>query len=213
MNTKKKSKHTHRYSYYGRTGTDKAMIAIFKCKCGDEVQRPMTKAEMRWQQPFSPKDGGVHRVWYEFIKKFMKRTNQQWVRMKGFKRKCLIYKEVFRWEGYKMMVKAGEWARRHPNDVQVVVCDDDCHASSILLLIDHKTHDKYMGTSVVYIPQCTGEKPIKFFLYPNHRSCLITALKVIQAGSVAPLRYEREFSKLANKNRPKWKTSKKGSKA
>lgn len=34
-----------------------------------------------------------------------------------------------------------------------------------------------MGISVYYIPQCTGEKPIQFFLYPGHLRRLITTLQ------------------------------------
>lgn len=56
-------------------------------------------------------------------------------------------------------------------------CDDTYFASSNLVLIEHASKTEYMGTTVVFIPQCTGEDPVEFFLYPGHRECLVKFLK------------------------------------
>jgi len=67
------------------------------------------------------------------------------------------------------------WAEQYPEDVHIVRCDDAMFASSILVLIDHRSKKEYFGTSVVYIPQCQGE-PANFFLYPGDRRALLQAL-------------------------------------
>lgn len=125
-----------------------------------KIRKVSKKDLLKWTRP---KPGAnVHLVWHDFLNTFMdKKTWSKW--------KCI---------GYKLMRKVEKWAKKWPNDVQIVQCDDNVHASSDLILIKHRAlkTGKYFGTSIVFIPQCTGENPIKFFLYPSRHDELIKAL-------------------------------------
>lgn len=112
----------------------------------------------------------VHRVWHDFQARFLGEDGETWNMI-----------------GYDLMRAVRRWAKPYKNDVKVVGCDDDFHASSSLVLIEHKAEDQYMGTTVVFIPQCTGEKPTRFFLYPRHRTELIMSLMAMDAYSRGPM--------------------------
>lgn len=107
----------------------------------------------------------VHDVWHDFRKRFMNDL-------------------TFKYKGYELMQKVTRWAKKYPADVQIVGVDDNHFCGSDLVLIDSKTRDTYMGTSVVYIPQCSGEDPIQFFLYPSHREALLAALTTIKKAAL-----------------------------
>jgi hypothetical protein len=81
--------------------------------------------------------------------------------------------------GYEAIEEAEKLAKKYKGRVQYVGCDDDAHASSALLLVDHENDKAYMGTSVIYLPQCRGTKAT-FFLYPNDRDALATALEIVR---------------------------------
>lgn len=84
----------------------------------------------------------------------------------------------YKYEGYELMCKAQEWAKKFPNDVHIVGCDDDVHAGAVLLLIEHKSDRGYWGTTVVLMEQFKP-KPCQFFLYPDHQKELSKVLKAI----------------------------------
>lgn len=80
---------------------------------------------------------------------------------------------------YDKVVKFGyKYADKYPDRVFVVRCDDNVHASALLVIIAHESEDKYMGASVLYCsqPQCAGESA-KFFLYPNHVAQMLPVLR------------------------------------
>jgi len=54
--------------------------------------------------------------------------------------------------------------------------DDGAHCGSDLMCIMHQCRYQFMGMSVVFIPQCTGEPPTQFFLYPGHLDGLLDML-------------------------------------
>lgn len=54
----------------------------------------------------------------------------------------------------------------------------------------------YMGTTAVVIPQCTGEKPLEFFLYPCDRDELIAALVSIRAAARPFAKRERKDEEM-----------------
>jgi len=91
-------------------------------------------------------------------------------------------KRVLKYAGYEAMRAAERFAKSHPS-VAIVRCDDDFHASSSLVLIPHEDEKEYFGTSVAFIPQCTGEKTIIFFLYDCHLDGLLTALRLVRKRS------------------------------
>jgi len=161
----------------GKTILSKALTFGFRCdRCGEDVERKATPGERKF---FSrklewPRKLPIHKVWHEFSRRF--KDGQ----------------DSYRYVGFDLMVRAERWAKKHPKDVRVVGIDDSYFASSLLVLVEHKTTRSYMGTTVVVIPQCTGEKPLEFFLYPGHRSALLDALTGVAAASRTPKRLQRE---------------------
>jgi hypothetical protein len=108
-----------------------------------------------------PPDDDVHLVYHRFRRRFGDEKSSL-----GFKTK-----------GHKLMKAIEQWAKRYPTEVQILSCDDSFYAGSMLVLIEHRSVIDYMGTTVVYVPQCTGEQPIEFFLYPERKELLIQGLK------------------------------------
>jgi hypothetical protein len=111
-------------------------------------------------------DENVHLIWHRFVKAFMKD-----------KLKPGTSVEEFKYTGYDLMKRVERWAKHYPTQVFVSRCDDAIFAGSLLVCIEHASKNSYHGTSVLYIPQCTGEPPIIFFLYPGHRKELMGVLK------------------------------------
>lgn len=115
----------------------------------------------------------VHHIWHDFQSKFIK----------GYD---------FKWTGHELRCRVAKWAEKYPA-VQIVACDDAVHAGSDLVIIPHISQCKkeWFGVSVVFIPQCTGEPPTKFFLYDGHRSDLLKALKSIKPKIKPRKKHER----------------------
>ena len=90
---------------------------------------------------------------------------------------------------HELSERIEQYTKKHP-EIIVTRVDDNYFAGSDLVLIPHnddKTKE-YFGTTVVYVPQCTGEDPIRFFLYPWHARGLLRALGQLQKtyrGAVA----------------------------
>lgn len=90
----------------------------------------------------------------------------------------------YKYKGYDFIERAEKWAVKQPG-VQVAYCDDNHHCGSVVILIPHKDlkakrpEDRYWGTSVIIIPQCTGEEAMEIFLYPGHRRSLLAALQAV----------------------------------
>ena len=61
--------------------------------------------------------------------------------------------------------------------IETVHVDDDWHTSSEVYIIPHCSDWQWMGVTVEYVPQCTGEQPIRFFLYPHALDKMIEALQ------------------------------------
>lgn len=131
----------------------------------------------------------IHRVWHDFAKRFMDNEGR-----------------TFKGAGHTFMARVNRWAKKYPDDVVIVGCDDAYYASSDLVLIEHKTETDYHGITVVYMPQCTGESPIAFFLYPGHRDGLLSALLASRAKARPIQRLERakqrERQKFWRKSKP-----------
>jgi len=148
----------NQFAYSGYSGSVKNGHLFYRCRCGCSREKtlPMTRADekvLRISQP------DVHRVWHEFCRKFG--ANIGW-----------------KSRGAELQDAVEEWAEKYPEDVQIVGCDDNHFMSSILVLIEHQAKDRYMGTSVIFIPQ-NEDDPSDFFLYPGHRGALEKALATI----------------------------------
>jgi hypothetical protein len=140
-----------------------------RCESG-RAERPMTKAEVEaWRHVDWTSDvrsSAIHRVWHEFGKAFYKKD------AKG-------EADKWKWIGYDLIKRAEAFAAKHPGAVEIVRCDDDYHAGSRIVVVHHELPDYYWGTSFVFIPQCTGEPPTKFFFYDNHAKEFLASLKGI----------------------------------
>jgi len=115
------------------------------------------------------KNKNVHYVYHNFESKF-KNFDGKW-----------------KYIGYDLMVQVAKWAKKFPEDVKIVVCDDSYFAGSDLICIEHRSTHEYMGISVVFIPQCTGEQPTTFFLYPGHRRNFYRTLRSMGKKRENPL--------------------------
>lgn len=157
-----------------------------KMKRSPKIKPKVDKEMVKYLKGLGKKDTDVHYVYHKFLNKFMTTKRGKFYTMKIKNKKGQIvkkrfqsYKDEFKFIGYKLMIEAEKFAKLYPDYVQVVRCDDDWHAGSSLIIIQHKNKKDYMGTTIQYIPQCTGEQPIRFFLYDSHRTSLIKALKNI----------------------------------
>jgi hypothetical protein len=146
--------HRHHFKVWGYSGRRTLEL----CSCGDKRERPQTKAESKKLRDEFKEASDVHKTWHAFAKKFIDRKTEE-----------------FLYVGYDLMTRAERWAEKYP-EIKIVGCDDDHFCCSSLILVPHATARSYMGLTVLYIPQCTGEKPICFFLYPSHRQGLLDAL-------------------------------------
>lgn len=165
------TKHRHRFYVSSWCGGN----VTFRCRCGEERERKMDREELRRfrEHMYSPKPkDNVHRVVHDFYHRFKNKD------------------ETWKYRGYDFMERVERWAKKYPGDVRVVGCDDGFFSSSCLVLIEGRAENAYMGTTVIYIPQCTGEPPTEFFLYPGHRGGLIAALQEI--GREAEPRQKRQ---------------------
>jgi hypothetical protein len=134
----------------------------------------------------------LHKVWNDFYKRFYptvivkpgKKFNKPYAKL-TVKQKIAVYpkvKNVWKWIGYDLMTKVEAWAKKNPS-VRIAYCDDAVHSSSYLVFIPHETKKEYFGTSVVLIPQCSGEEPSSYFLYPNHLDKIESVIKDIQKNT------------------------------
>lgn len=132
----------------------------FRCqKCPEECVREMTKGE--------------NTDWKKYLKHFKYQTDKMHKLAHAVRK---IVEDVSGPLGYEKPLSTKQF-----KDVMMVGVDDDCHASSDLLLVPHENDEEYWGTTVWYVPQCTGEAPIAFFLYEGHARELHTALGKILA--------------------------------
>jgi hypothetical protein len=180
-------------------------VVYFRCKgCDRREERPSTPAERRWFSADTHswnRSSGLHAVWHEFARRFKRQvvTGTGKIGKKTFK----YTQEVWRWIGYELMQRVAKWAVKYPDDVRITSCDDNHFSSSDLVLIEHKTRDRYMGTTVVYVPQCSGEQPIDFFLYPSHRHALIKTLQAIGKVAAVVERRERAVERAHRSTKPR----------
>ena len=155
-----KKKHIHRWRKRGCN----SKVIYYNCRCGAQKERLATTKESKafnvdFRKQLKRSDA-LHRIFHNFCKRF--KNGDEYVK-----------------NGYPLMYFIEKWAKRFPNHVQVVRCDDNVHAGSDLVLIEHSIPGEYWGTTVIFVSQF--EPPTEFFLYPGHQKQLMTALKKIDA--------------------------------
>lgn len=154
-------KHRHTWRFNGTLGTDRVLFYCPDASCKEITERAATKAETRLikshQREAFADISAVHKMWNSYC---------NLVEAKGL-------------AGYDASRLMEKWAAKQPEGhVFYVPCDDASFMGSDLWLIEHKTHNRYMGTSMVYIPQ--DEDRSRAFLYTGHRLVLAKTLKEIQ---------------------------------
>lgn len=158
-------KHSHRWK---RTAWSQRLIWE-ECRCGERWERPATPAEIKQnkkEQALSwKKSEFLHRLFHKILKKFGDG-------------------EHFTMKGWDLMQAMRKFAKGHP-EIQHAGVDDSSFSGSDIWLIPHYIDSKkfgreYMGTTLLYIPQCSGEAPIEMFMYPAHLEGVLKALKAAQ---------------------------------
>jgi hypothetical protein len=139
-------------------GISKFLVGCPKVKCTSKVKNSIA-SRINQSKRLNKEMKELHKIFYSYCGLFPKNP------AKNLK-------------GYAAMEAVKKWATKHPT-VRMVRVDDSFHANSDLIFIPHETKRKYMGTTVVFIPQCTGEEPIEFFLYPKAVTKLQEVLKYI----------------------------------
>jgi hypothetical protein len=130
--------------------------------------------EKRWEVPFNAEE---KRLWLERTKKEDQRLKD--IHTLGWAFHKAFYRDgTWKYSGYKMMKQVEKFAKKHP-EVILLSCDDSYHAGSMIVLIPHRSKEEYWGTTVVSIPQCTGEPPLEMFLYPGHAMEIERALHIV----------------------------------
>jgi len=159
------------------------------CKtCGERWEVPFTAEEKRlWRERLKKDDQrmkAIHGLGWSFQKAFYRykkvrlspKDYAQSVKTyniicKGKRKKNLsryrLYRDGWKFSGYEMMRQVEKFAKKHP-EVVICHCDDSYHAGSMVAFIPHRAKEEYWGTTVVSIPQCTGEPPLEMFFYPGH---------------------------------------------
>ena len=156
----------HSFEQWGTTGLDEGTRILELCQyCGEERERPAEPGERMSSEEFM--SAKIHKVCHAFEE-----------HMGGGD---ILALEV---QGYDAMERAEEFAKKYPEDIQVVGVDDATFSSSVLVLINHRTDKEFMGTSVYYIPQ-NGGTGAEFFLYRGHRKELLSALRLIEKQQAA----------------------------
>lgn len=146
----------HKFERESFTGWGKIKNVTDRCAfCGEERERKPTKQEQEKHTRWIKQLDKTHSLYHKVVE-----------RLKNL-------------EGEKAIEEAEKLEKKYEGHVQLVPCDDDAHASSGLLLVDHENDDHYWGTSVIYLPQVMGKRET-FFLYPHHRNWLMNALKTIK---------------------------------
>lgn len=177
---------SHKHKYIVQSYSAKNIS--FVCKCGNKINRNTTKSEEKFIRAeinklfFNSKQ--LFKLWHKFVKVFTKKDS--------------AFPPV--WDRDKLHNGAKKWAKKYPDQIHIVGCDDSYHSSSELILFEHKSNEQYIGVTVLFVPQCSGESPIEFFLYPNASKNLIKTLQAIQKG-IAPLIKKANAIEIADSKR------------
>lgn len=157
----------HRFKIWG---TNVRILSLNCEKCEAQTERATTPREKRKYMARDRRQHKhsmtIHKISHAFQRKFTCNFGMR-----------------FSMKGYQLIKAIERFAKKYPS-IQQVGVDDDHHAGSDMFLIPHETPSNYWGTSVVYVPQCTGEAAIRFFMYPGHLNGLVKALVKIQKRTI-----------------------------
>lgn len=113
------------------------------------------------QKALLKKTNDIHKVYHKFMKEFgNKLSNPE--------------------DNYELMEQVEKFAKKYPNDIHVCPIDDSYYSCSDLVLIEHKSKNAWHGVTALVLSQCSGARPVEFFMYPDHVTKLIETLTVIK---------------------------------
>lgn len=136
------------------------------------------RCQKRWEVPLNAEE---KHLWKERTKKENKHIKDMHSISLAF-HKAFYDGRTWKYSGYKMLQHVEKFAKKHP-EVVLLSCDDSYNAGSGIVLIPHRTQEEYWGTTMVIIPQCTGEPPLEMFLYPGHSLAFEKALHAFNQES------------------------------
>ena len=168
--------HKHKFLTLSATGLGLKMVVSERCSCGATRDRPATKVEKAISKSWFSESKGVHALWRRYQRLFKDCESS-------------AIPTPYKYYGYDLMCRISRWAKRYPDDVRVCSIDDSVYAGSMLVFVEHRTKKSYHGTTVIVIPQCTGEQPLEFFMYADHLTGVMKAIKDIRR---LQLRYPRK---------------------
>lgn len=156
-------KHKHEWVVKSYCG---GMTDYACAECGAAKTSQTTKKQAQELERNDKRIEQTHALYHLLLAKYFDESTNKW-KKKG-------------WEFIQIMEK---WAKKYPKDIFNAGVDDNYHAGSDIFFIRHGTKRSHMGYTALYIPQCTGEDPIAFFLYPGDHENLIKVLtKIWKAG-------------------------------
>jgi hypothetical protein len=133
------------------------MVVILRCtKCREEKERPATEKEEAQRREGNRLSAQLHKPWHE------------------------IRKATENLVSCDAMSKFSELQEKYPEHVHIAGIDDDHFCGSDLVLVEHRSEKYYWGTTAIVIPQCTGEAPLRFFMYPGHMQNVLESFAKIQ---------------------------------
>lgn len=169
--------HTHRFVRCGTQGLGKSRKTTFIlecCRCSARRERPATTEECA-----EIRKG--HQLFFERIRK-MDVAFRPVQRL--FKKYENASDQASKWAFMQAMHRL---QKKFPEYIFEARVDDNCFAGSDLWFVSHKYEDPtlgraYWGTSILYIGQCSDDRPVLFFAYPDsHMKSILSVVQKLDA--------------------------------
>lgn len=173
----------HRHRFKPSAVTSKTLT--ISCKCGATRSRELSHAEQSAMKHSLKDEASIHTLWHKIVERIDVVATYP---SKGAKPRL---------RGWDAQLWMGRFVARHPTVVRCHV-DDAVFSNSALYLVPgygvNPPHPKgterihsflpkpgreWFGVQVLYVPQCTGEQPTSFFLYPSDHTSLLAGLKAL----------------------------------
>lgn len=179
------AKCTHKWAVSGRSGYD---TIEFTCgKCNKKKERELSKKEVKIckkdEQILSENGQALNALlneWYTIQKKFPK--------------------------GKELITASYKWAIK--NKLKWITVEDSHGCDGLVLLVPHENNELYLGTSLIFIPQCNNLQAERFRFFLPANGSLELLIKGLRKA------YGLENKPRDKAYKPKWeflpKTSPKG---
>lgn len=122
------------------------------------MSEPMTEEEL---QKMMEESEQIHTLWYA-LNNYLEEHDRNINQLAG-------------WDDIRCM---DAFCKEHPDVIRVHV-DDEHHCNSYVYIIPHESKKKYMGATVIFVPQCCSIRN-QFFLYPEDNRGFMKACKLLE---------------------------------